>query len=154
MSLAIENRFQAVEKVINAASQNGLDEQMASYLCRLGSVLICGAVERSIEIIIDSRVCQRSVPQISSFMRSYFKKGTNYTSDQIATLLMRLDVSWGSEFERIIEANERFKTSLNSCYAIRNSVAHGGTQSLGPTILRQYFDDAFSLICEVEKIVR
>jgi hypothetical protein len=52
----IEQRFAELEKLILAAQTKGLDEQTASYLCKLGSVLICGNLERCIEHLFIEKV--------------------------------------------------------------------------------------------------
>lgn len=154
MNFSVENRFKAVEKVVKSANERGLDEEVASYFCKLGSVLVCGAIERSIEVLVHERICSRSAPQVTPFIKHYFKRGTNYTCDEILSLLSRFDNNWGREFEVYLSQNERIKSSVNSCYSIRNSVAHGGSLSLGPVILRQYFDDAFTMVCKIEDVIR
>lgn len=154
MSFEIEQRFRSLEQLIVAASSKGVDEQIASYLCKLGSVLICGNLERCVEIIITSRLASRSPPQITVFLKSYFKRGTNYDCDQISQLLYKFDVDWGRAFEAFVKNNSGVKESISSCYAIRNSVAHGGGQSLGYRILKQYFDDSLTIISELQVIVR
>ena len=150
----VELRFRSVERLVKAAETRGLDEETASYYCKLGSVLICGAVERSVESIINDRIARRAPPQVATFLKSYFRRGTNYTCDEITKLLAKLDSRWSSEFDLYLKSNSNVKESISSCYAIRNSVAHGGTQSLGSALLRQYFDDSFTLVVQVEYILR
>ncbi|WP_159589237.1 HEPN domain-containing protein [Chelativorans xinjiangense] len=154
MSLAIESRFREVEKLVVAAQAKGLDPEVAAYYCKLGCVMICGAVERSVEILITERVGNRSAPQVNSFLKSFFKRGTNYHCEEILELLYKFDSSWGHKFKEFIAKNDQIKSGVLSCYAIRNSIAHGGTQSLGPNILKQYFENSFSLIAELEKLLR
>ncbi|MGD9475989.1 HEPN domain-containing protein [Shinella sp. G-2] len=154
MSLAIENRFREVEKLVVAAQTKGLDPEVAAYYCKLGCVLICGAIERSIEILISDRVGGRSAPQVNSFLKSFFKRGTNYNCDEIQDLLFKFDADWGRKFQVLIEKNDQIRSGVASCYAVRNSVAHGGGQSLGPNILRQYFDNAFTLVAGLENLLR
>lgn len=154
MSFPIENRFNAVEKVVNAACAKGLDTEIASYHCKLGCVLICGAIERSVEVLITERIASRSPPQVAQFLKAYFKRGTNYDCEEILQLLFKFDSAWGKKFEVFLLANERIKSGVASCYATRNSIAHGGGQSLGPKALREYFDAAFTLIVELEKLLR
>lgn len=154
MSFVIQQRFIALEKLIVAAQVKGLDEQTASYLCKLGSVLICGNLERCVEQIFIDRIGGHSRPQIASFLRAYFKRGTNYDCESIMKLLYRFDPEWGKTFESYVGNNSRIKESVSSCYAVRNSVAHGGGQSLGPQALRQYFDATFSLVADLENILR
>ena len=69
-------------------------------------------------------------------------------------LLYRFDSNWGHNFRAFVIQNDKIKGSVSSCYAIRNSIAHGGAQSLGPTDLKQYFGDAFNLIVELERLLR
>jgi len=153
MSFEIEQRFKILNELIVAASSKDLDEKTASYICRLGSVQICGNLERCIEIIIVSRL-DRSPAQVRNFLKRYFERGTNYDCERICQLLYRFDSSWGHSFEEFLKHNESIKESISSCYAVRNQVAHGGSQSLGPSILRQYYDASFSLVAEIELTVR
>jgi hypothetical protein len=147
----IEQRFAALERLIKQAEAKGLDEQQASNLCRLGSVLICGNIERCVEILITQRLMRAAAPQVAGFLKSYFKRGTNYDCAEICELLFRFDKSWGHGLEGAIAAETR--ESISSCYAVRNSVAHGGQSSLGPRSLRQYFEASFTLIAELEKAI-
>ncbi len=148
MSFPIENRFNAVEKVVNAACAKGLDAEIASYHCKLGCVLICGAIERSVEILISERLASRSPPQVAEFLKAYFKRGANYDCEEISQLLFKFDTAWGKKFELFLISDERIKSGVSSCYATRNSIAHGGGQSLEPRALREYFDAEFALIAE------
>ena len=154
MSIAIESRFREVEKLVVAAQAKNLDPEIAAYYCKLGCVMICGAIERSMEILISDRIGGRSAPQVNSFFRSFFKRGTNYDCEEITQLLYKFDSDWGSRFKEFISINDQVKSSVASCYAIRNSIAHGGSQSLGPKILKQYYDSAFTLIAELDNILR
>lgn len=153
MLFEVEQRFKALELLITSASAKGLDEQMASYLCKLGSVQICGNLERCIELKLVARVGKRSVPQISEFLKNYFKRGTNYDCDRLCQLLYKFDSEWGRKMEVFINSNSGIKEGISSCYAVRNSVAHGGGQSLGPRALRQYFEASRALIDELEKVL-
>jgi hypothetical protein len=150
----VNSRFEDVGKVVVAAQGKNLEAETASCYCKLGCILICGTIERSVEILVTERVAGRSVPQVSSFLKSFFKRGTNYDCEEIERLLFRFDNNWGHSFRSYATSNEQVKTSISSCYAVRNSIAHGGSQSLGPRILRQYFDDAFALVVELESILR
>lgn len=151
---AIEQRFISLSKLIGAAQQKGLDEQTASYFCKLGSVLVCGNLERCIELLISERVASKAPPQVLSFLKAYFKRGANYDCDQISHLLHRFDGKWGRDFDDYIEKNGPVKEGISSCYAVRNSVAHGGGQSLGPRALLQYYDASFTLVAQLDSILK
>lgn len=152
MGLAIDARFSALEKFVNRACDKRLNEEEASYLCKLGSVLVCGNLERCVEIAIVERLERRSPPQISAFLRSFFKAGRNYDCDQITQLLHRFDSDWGKRFEALL--SDSLRSSISSCYAVRNSVAHGGTQSLGQKSLLQYFEASFQVVVSLEFAIR
>ncbi len=153
MSVEIEQRFKSLEELINAAAKEG-DERTASYFCKLGAVLICGNLERCVELILMARIADRSMPQVGNFLRRFFGRGTNYDCEQICQLLFRFDNGWGHAFETYIDSRSDLKESISSCYAVRNSVAHGGGQSLGPKILKQYFDASFDVVAELERVIR
>lgn len=154
MSFEIEQRFQRLEKLIVAAADKNLDERIASYICRLGSVQICGNLERCVELILVARLADRSPKQVGNFLRRYFRRGENYDCERISQLLYRFDSSWGRTFEDFVKANDFLKESISSCYAIRNSIAHGGSQSLGPQILHQYYDASLQIVIKLEDVVR
>ena len=154
MALEIEYRFQQLEKLVVTAQQRGLDEEVAAYYCKLGCVMVCGNLERCIEILLRERVGRRSVPQVAAFLASYFKRGSNYDCDDIKDLLHRFDRNWGHLFEKFIEDNDLIRTSISSAYSVRNSVAHGGGSSLGPKVLKQYFDASFTLIAELDSLLQ
>lgn len=154
MKISIESRFREVEKIVIAAQSKELDPEVAAYYCKLGCVMICGAVERSVEILIVERVGGRSVPKVGLFLKSFFKRGTNYDCDEILELLYRFDNGWGRKFKDFISKNDQVRSGVSSCYAVRNSIAHGGTQSLGPSILKQYYESSLTLIAELEELLR
>jgi hypothetical protein len=154
VSLAVENRFGEVEKIVLAAQLRNLDPEIAARYCKLGCVMVCGAIERSVEILITDRVGSRSVPQVKSFLKAFFQRGTNYDCEQIMQLLYRFDSDWGHAFREFVDKNDRIKIAISSCYSVRNSIAHGGGQSLGPVALKEYFDGALSLIANLEQALR
>ena len=154
MSFEIEQRFRSLEELIIAAADKSIDERAASYLCRLGSVQICGNLERCVELILVARFSDRLPKQIANFLRRYFERGVNYDCERIWQLLYRFDPNWGRIFEDFVQENDHLKESISSCYAVRNSVAHGGAQSLGPRILRQYYEASLEVITKLEETVR
>lgn len=152
--LEIEYRFQQLQRLVNAAQEKGLDEQVAAYYCKLGCVLVCGNLERCIEILIRERIGKRSVPQVATFLAAYYKRGANYDCDDIKDLLYRFDNNWGNLFEQFLKGNDFIRTSIASAYSVRNSVAHGGGGSLGPKLLKQYFDASFTLVAELDSLLQ
>lgn len=148
MSLEIEYRFSVVEKFVNQATAKGLEEEYASRLCQLGSIMVCGNLERCVELAISRRLESHSPKQVASFLKSFFRRGTNYDCEAICQLVHKFDNAWGNKLEAAL--TESMKTSIASCYSVRNSIAHGGTHSLGPKSLRQYFDASFEVVVALE----
>jgi hypothetical protein len=153
LQFEIEQRFLELEKLIQAVQMKGLDEQTASYLCKLGSVLICGNLERCVEHLFIEKVGSMH-PRVATFLKSHFRSGRNYDCENIQQLMFRFDSDWGREFGKFVENNDLVKEGVSSCYAVRNSIAHGGGQSLGPRALKQYYEASFTLVAELEKMIR
>lgn len=114
--------------------------------------MICGNLERCVEHLVIERIGKRSVVQTTSFLKAYFKRGTNYDCDSILQLLFRFDPVWGREFEEFVKNHLDIKDGVSSCYAIRNSVAHGGGGNLGYRDLRQYYEASFYVVIKLEQI--
>ena len=154
MQFVVEQRFAELEKLVVAVQAIGLDEQTASYLCKLGSVLVCGNLERCVEHLFIDKVGGQSHPRVTNFLKSHFRTGRNYDCENILQLMFKFDSDWGREFERFVEENGSVKEGVSSCYAVRNSVAHGGGQSLGPNRLKQFYEATLTLVAELEKMIR
>lgn len=140
MQFVIEQRFAELEKLVVAVQAKGLDEQTASYLCKLGSVLVCGTLEKCVEYLFIEKVGGQSHPRVTNFLKTHFKSGRSCDCEYILQLMFRFDSDWGRTFEKFVEENSRIKEGVSSCYAVRNSVAHGGGQSLGPRALKQFYE--------------
>jgi hypothetical protein len=153
LQFVIEQRFAELEKLVIAVQARDLDEQTASYLCKLGSVLVCGNLEKCVEHLFIEKVGGRSQPRLLPFLKSYFRTGRNYDCENIMQLMYRFDSNWGKKFEQFVEGNGRVKEEVSSCYAVRNSVAHGGGQSLGPNAVKQFYDATLALVSEIERII-
>jgi hypothetical protein len=154
VSFEIEQRFKQLEELVVAAADKNLDGRMASYICRLGSVQICGNLERCVELVLIARLADRAPKQVGRFLRRYFQRGVNYDCERICQLLYRFDSDWGHNFEIFVKENDHLKESVSSCYAVRNQVAHGGSQSIGPSILRQYYDASLQVVARLEETLR
>jgi hypothetical protein len=154
LQFVIEQRFAALEKLVVAVHARGLDEQTAAYLCKLGSVLVCGNLEKCVEHLFIEKVGGESQPRVTNFLKSHFRTGRNCDCEYILQLMFRFDSGWGPKFEKFVEENNRVKEGVSSCYAVRNSVAHGGGQSLGPNALKQFYEATLTLVAELETIIR
>jgi RiboL-PSP-HEPN len=137
MQFELNARFDAVETFVNEASTANVSERVQSYLFRLGTVLICGNLERSIEIIILERLATRAHPRVLNFVKSHFQRGTNFDCSAVRQLLQRFDPDWYRAFSTFVENNPPVEAGIASCYSVRNSVAHGGAMSVGEKRLKE-----------------
>lgn len=152
MIAAVHSRVDALERYVTKVTDPKVDPELGSYLFRFGSVLVCGTLERSLELIILERLQHRAQPRVMNFIKSYFQRGTNYDCEAIKQLLMRFDSEWGRRFEVEIEKRASLSEGVSSCYAVRNSVAHGGGGSLGGTRLRELSDTCVAVIQIIEQV--
>ncbi len=137
MQHQLDSRYRAVDAYVNKVVAAGGDEELQSYLYRFGAVLICGNIERSIEIIVLERLNTRAQRRVLNFVKSYFERGHNFDCTAIAQLLNRFDAEWYRKFSRFVEVNEDIRDGVSSCYSVRNSAAHGGSQGVGAKRLQE-----------------
>ena len=162
---AIEERFKLLEQQVELAC-NASDEEVAANLRRFGTVLICGFVERSIEVILLERLKPLAHPKVLNFVKSHFKRGTNYNCEVICNLLERFDQlfsvlefdalddlgeavnrrEWKNKFKHFMDNNEKEVDALSSTYSVRNSVAHGGSGGINAITLRERRDDVKKIV--------
>ncbi|MGO4728029.1 MULTISPECIES: HEPN domain-containing protein [unclassified Inquilinus] len=146
MQLALDARFKSLDGFISKSSGTGVPEEIQSQLFRFGTVLICGNIERCIEIILLHRIESKAHPRIISFVKSHFMRGTNFDCSAIGQLLNRFDPNWYRKFSDFVDQNADIKEGVSSCYAVRNSVAHGGAQSVGKKRLAELLDISRRLV--------
>lgn len=142
---AIESRKKKLDSFFVRAS-SVKDDELKSDLAKFGIVLICGYVERCVEIVILERLTSRAHPRVIAFVQSHFKRGNNYDCEAICQLLVRFDNEWSEAFRKIVVENDEWASSLSSAYYLRNSIAHGGTANKGLVGVMQYYDVCKNII--------
>lgn len=140
MDHELKARLKTLDRFIAQAQALPEDDQLKSYLCRLGTVLICGNIEQSVQIIILSRLRPKAHDHVLNFIKSHFKRGQNLDCEAIQQLLTRFDSGWYKAFSKFVDGSPGLKDGISSCYAIRNSTAHGGSQSVGIRGLKEMFE--------------
>jgi RiboL-PSP-HEPN len=146
MQQELDSRFRAIQAFVEQSCAAVVPEQVQGYLFRFGTVLICGYVERSMEIIILSRLKRKAHPRVLNFVKSHFSRGSNFDCAAVEQLLNRFDATWYRSFCRFVEDNPDVKEGISSCYSVRNSVAHGGTMSVGSARLKELLSISQKLI--------
>jgi hypothetical protein len=136
---AIESRKSALDSYFSRA-EAAKDEEIQSDLAKLGAVLVCGFVERAVEIIVMERIDRRAQDRVKNFIKSHFRKGTNYDCRAICGLLERFETHWAANMKTWMDANAGPVESLVSVYGLRNSIAHGGGQAASLRRVKDYAD--------------
>lgn len=146
MRAVIDARKRKLDDYFLRASVKGLDEQIQADLARHGAVLVCGFIERCVEIVILERLSFRGHPRVISFVKSHFKRGTNYDCEAIRGLLERFDLEWSDKFRSFMADHSSLVGALESAYTLRNSIAHGGTASRGMSGVIELYDAAPKIV--------
>lgn len=145
MRHAIESRERKLDEFFARAKGAG-DDELKSDLARFGTVLVCGYVERCVEVVILNRLTKKAQPRVLDFIKSHFKKGTNYDCEAICQLLMRFDPKWEATFRSMIDKNDQWSMSLASAYSLRNSIAHGGDGNKGLLGVEALYNDCKNIV--------
>jgi RiboL-PSP-HEPN len=146
MVIGVESRERKIDAFFERVKRSNLDEETTSDLSKFAVVMICGYIERSVELVIVERISKRAQPAVVSFVKSYFKRGTNYDCEPIRQLLERFDKKWAEKFEEFLSKNGSVRESIGSAYTLRNSIAHGGEASRGLQGVLAIFVDAKCLV--------
>lgn len=146
MRQIIDSRTRKLDSFFRRTSEAGLQEEMQTDLARLGAVLICGYVEQCVAVVIIERLKTRAQPRVLNFVKSHFRRGTNYNCKAIMELLDRFDPDWSRRFKEFCLVNESHVVMLDSAYFLRNSIVHGGDASRGMTGVKELYDSAQNVI--------
>ena len=147
---AVESRKQQLDAYFLRAAGSEIADEVRSDLAKHGVVLLCGFVERSVEIVIMEKITQLANVRVQNFIRGYFKIGRNYNCEAIAQLLERFDSRWSSNFRSSLETRDDWVEALRSAYELRNSIAHGGTGNRGLAGVKSLFALAKEVIDAME----
>jgi hypothetical protein len=142
----IDSRKRKLDSYFQRADDKALPEELMADLSKFGAVLVCGYVEKCVEIIILERLDRRAHPRVLSFLKTHFRRGTNYNCKAISELLERFDTNWARDFRDFCDANERHAASLDSAYALRNSIAHGGDANRGMKGIKELYNSAHAVV--------
>lgn len=146
MNPSIENRKRQLDAFFHRATTTQMTDESRSDLAKYGAVLVCGFIERCVELVVLERLTQLAHPRVIKFVKSHFKRGTNYECEPICQLLERFDADWASGFRIFVENNRRLEEQVSSAYTLRNSIAHGGDANRGLNGVRELYDAAKAVV--------
>ncbi|WP_419180066.1 HEPN domain-containing protein [Erythrobacter oryzae] len=142
MRLSIDSRELSLGNFITRCSGNEIPEDVRAAMRVHSVVQLCGYIERSMEVIVLTRIEKRAHPRLIDFVKSYFKKGTNFRCSVIKSFLERFDTRWARNFQDFMDANDDVVELVNSAYSLRNRAAHGDAIQLSDRRLIELFDGA------------
>lgn len=142
MRLPINSRETALNGFILRCSAVDVPEDVRSSMRVFCVVQLCGYIERSVEIVILARIESRAHPKLIEFVKSYFKKGTNFRCSVIKSFLERFDTGWARNYQDFMDKNDDVVELVNSAYTLRNQAAHGSSVNLSNTRLNELFEGA------------
>lgn len=146
MIFAVEARKRQLETYFIRALDPAIPEEVRADLAKHGTILVCGFVERSVELIVIEKIRKLAHPRVENFIRSHFKFGRNYDCEAIVQLLERFDSKWGLNFRDFLKSRDDLVQAILSAYGLRNSIAHGGTGNRGIYGVKELFAAAVSII--------
>lgn len=149
----LESRERKLDEFF-ARAKASKDAELQADLARFGAVLVCGYVERCVEVVILERLTSRAQPRVLQFIKSHFKRGTNYDCEAISQLLIRFDDNWSTSFREFIAKNDQLSSSLASAYALRNSIAHGGDGNKGLRGVEQLYNDCKQIVVTLIEVTK
>lgn len=152
--IELQSRKSELEAAIAEIEALECPDKIRAYLCKFLVILMCGYIERSIEVIILERLSSRAQKRVLNFVKSYFRRGQNLKCAAIFELLERFDVNWARSFRQTMDLSGNTAEKIDSLYGIRNSIAHGGSHSLGISALKSYKEDVVKLVEIVMEVTR
>jgi hypothetical protein len=147
----IDSRQRKLDSYFSRASDKNVGEEVQADLARFGAVLICGYVEQCVADVILARLSPRAQPRVLNFVKSHLRRGTNYDCGAIAELLERFETGWAKDLREFCEENARHVEAINSAYALRNSIAHGGDANRGMKGVLELYESALAVVDALEK---
>jgi len=73
-------------------------------------------------------------------------KNSNYHCAAIEPLWERFDRGWAAEFRDLLQGRDDLTEAVRSAYAVRNSIAHGGSANKGLVDVIRWFDAAQEVV--------
>lgn len=145
------SRFDRLQHEINSIFQSDIDDKYKSICYRYYCIRISGEIDRCIEIILSEYAKSRSTSQIASFVRSQFKKSTNYDSEKVVKVFGNFSEGWKNDVDSFL--TDKNREILNSLISSRNLLAHGNVVGISENTIRSHLRVARELIDTLVSLV-
>ena len=141
--------LQIIETHINNDKFNSLNPFLISYAV----VKACGSIEVVYKNLIVDIIAVGSTTEAKNYLEKNIRNSSsNPTTGNIQRLLQDLNSTWAQQFEAQIKGKDE-KGSLSSLVSLRNDFAHGRSVTASIGNVKQYFEDAKTVLTWLESIV-
>ena len=141
--------LQIIETHINNDKFNSLNPFLISYAV----VKACGSIEVVYKNLIVDIIAVGSTTEAKNYLEKNIRdSSSNPTTGNIQRLLQDLNSTWAQQFEAQITGKDE-KGSLSSLVSLRNDFAHGRSVTASIGNVKQYFEDAKTVLTWLESIV-
>ncbi len=141
--------LQIIETHINNDKFNSLNPFLISYAV----VKACGSIEVVYKNLIVDIIAVGSTTEAKNYLEKNIRdSSSNPTTGNIQRLLQDLNSTWAQQFEAQIKGKDE-KGSLSSLVSLRNDFAHGRSVTASIGNVKQYFEDAKTVLTWLESIV-
>ena len=138
----IENEISSVFSQADHANEE-LQASLARYIC----VLANGYLEASCREIFKAYSEVRAAPSVNRYVQRRLSSFRVPNMERILRLAGDFDPDRRQQFED--ELDDRLKDGINSLYAQRNNIAHGGQSSISVGQIRQYYSVAQEVVAKL-----
>ena len=142
----IKSLFEKIRSIEDAKMQ----AEWSKYLC----VLTSGFIEQSICSIFSSYADTRANSHIANYVRNQLNYFQNPDTNKIISLAKKFNKSWSDKIELLFENEDKYKTSINSVVGNKNGIAHGKSVSVTFVRIKEWYEDVYKFIEEMEKIIK
>lgn len=153
----IPERRRYYDRVRNLIDQNiSITPEQESHWAKYQCILISGYLEVSIKEILHDFSNDKTHPNIMRYVEASWPRSQNMNTDNIEKLLKKFNSEWAREFSEWLKTDGERQANINSLIEWRNRISHGkesATTGVTRVSVRNTFNTAHELVCELEKIV-
>lgn len=144
----LEKKLDDMFTMVNAVQDIEAKARLAEYLCIRTSGLLESVVKQLVSEFMDGN----SQQEANRYVKTKMQTVTNLKHAKLEKLLDSFSSDWQNEYASGISDAE--KASLNSIIDLRNSMAHGGTQSVSFVTVKSHYDNVKNVIAHLKAIIR
>jgi len=151
MHFRIKNYISSLDALFNTA-ENIDDEEIQAHFSKYLCVKTSGLFENYLKFQIGDFADTTSAKPIANHVKSKNKHFTNVNYDKLNTFLNSFDSDWWEKFNN--QLSDSMKSSLNSVISNRNNIAHGNTDNITFTNMKEHYKNIKKIINIIDSIIK